>query len=878
MNANDKTKTKINEAAKDLGVSNQELLEVLEKELKVVKKPAAVLTYGEMAFILDYYSQKNQVENFDAYFATRNQPKPEKPAEPKKEAKKKPEPKKDAKKPDAQKPAEKKQSVQEKPKQEQPKQEKPKQEPAKAPVKNAAPVSRNQDNQQKKDDQKNNKKPAQQTSQVQKFNQQINKSQEQKNKQSAQEKPKQQPENKKQQSQKQKLNINAASSGSSTPVQVTRTVDTRGSYVELDKYNEKYDNIATTQSGSGRNKDNYSKKQKLTQKSAQRNKQQYSTKRETEAEKLKRLELERARKQQLKVLIPDEIVVSELASRLKVTATEVIKQLMKLGEMCTINQTIDFDTASLVAEELGAKVEKEIIVTIEERLIDDSEDEGEGEERAPVVVVMGHVDHGKTSLLDKIRNANVTASEAGGITQHIGAYRVTCNGKEITFLDTPGHEAFTAMRARGASVTDIAILVVAADDGIMPQTVEAINHAKAANVQIIVAINKIDKEGANPDRVKQELTEHGLVIEEWGGDVICVPVSAKTGQGIDELLENVLLVAEVQELRANPNRLAKGTVIEARLDKGRGPVATLLVQNGTLHTGDIIIAGTAVGRVRVMTNDKGKTVKAAGPSYPVEITGLAEVPAAGDTFNAVEDERLARELVEQRKHEAKQEQFSQYQKVTLDNLFSQIEQGEIKELPIIVKADVQGSVEAVKQSLEKLSNDEVRVKVIHGAVGAVSEGDVMLANASNAIIVGFNVRPDPVAADSAEKDGVEIRLYRIIYDAIEEVSTAMKGMLAPKFRENLLGRCEVRQVYKISNVGNVAGAYVLDGKVTRNAEIRVVRDGIVIAEDKMSSLKRFKDDAKEVASGYECGITLEKFGDIKEGDIFEAFIMEEYRD
>lgn len=876
MNANDKTKTKINEAAKDLGVSNQELIEVLEKELKVSKKPSAVLTCGEMEFILEYFSQKNQVENFDAYFATRNQPKPEKPAEPKKDAKKKPEPKKDVKKAEEKKPAEKKQPVQEKPKQEQPKQE-----AQKAPAKNNAPVPQKQENQPKKDEQKNNnnnKKPVSQPSQVQKFNQQINKSQEQKNKQNSKEKPKQQPAPQKQQSQKQKLNVNAAASGSSTPVQVTRTVDTRGSYVELDKYNEKYDNIATTQSGGGRNKDNYSKKQKLTQKSAQRNKQQYSTKRETEAEKLKRLELERARKQQLKVLIPDEIVVSELAARLKVTATEVIKQLMKLGEMCTINQTIDFDTASLVAEELGAKVEKEVIVTIEERLIDDSEDEGEGEERAPVVVVMGHVDHGKTSLLDKIRNANVTASEAGGITQHIGAYRVTCNGKEITFLDTPGHEAFTAMRARGASVTDIAILVVAADDGIMPQTVEAINHAKAANVQIIVAINKIDKEGANPDRVKQELTEHGLVIEEWGGDVICVPVSAKTGEGIDELLENVLLVAEVQELRANPNRLAKGTVIEARLDKGRGPVATLLVQNGTLKTGDIIIAGTAVGRVRVMTNDKGKIVKAAGPSYPVEITGLAEVPAAGDTFNAVEDERLARELVEQRKHEAKQEQFSQYQKVTLDNLFSQIEQGEIKELPIIVKADVQGSVEAVKQSLEKLSNDEVRVKVIHGAVGAVSEGDVMLANASNAIIVGFNVRPDPVAADSAEKDGVEIRLYRIIYDAIEEVSTAMKGMLAPKFRENLLGRCEVRQVYKISNVGNVAGVYVLDGKVTRNAEIRVVRDGIVIAEDKMSSLKRFKDDAKEVSSGYECGITLEKFGDIKEGDIFEAFIMEEYRD
>ena len=550
---------------------------------------------------------------------------------------------------------------------------------------------------------------------------------------------------------------------------------------------------------------------------------------------------------------------------------------MGLGEMCTINQVIDFDTASLVAEELGAKVEKEVIVTIEERLIDDSDDDGEGIERAPVVVVMGHVDHGKTSLLDRIRNANVTSTEAGGITQHIGAYRVNYGGKEITFLDTPGHDDFTAMRARGASVTDIAILVVAADDGIMPQTIEAINHAKAAGVSIIVAINKMDKEGANPENIKQQLTEHNLVVEEWGGDVICVPVSAKTGMGIDELLENVLLVAEVAELKANPNRLAKGAVIEARLDKGRGPTATLLVQNGTLHTGDIIIAGTAVGRVRVMTNDKGEIVTEAGPSYPVEITGLAEVPSAGDTFNAVEDERLARELVEQRKHEAKQEQFKQYQKVTLDNLFSQIEQGEIKELPIIVKADVQGSVEAVKQSLEKLSNDEVRVKVIHGAVGAVSEGDVMLANASNAIIVGFNVRPDPVAADNAERDGVDIRLYRIIYDAIEEITTAMKGMLAPKYREVAMGRIEVRQVYKISNVGTVSGCYVLSGKVSRTCEIRVVRDGIIIADDKIASLKRFKDDAKEVAEGYECGITLEKFNDIKEGDIFEAYIMEEYR-
>ena len=656
-----------------------------------------------------------------------------------------------------------------------------------------------------------------------------------------------------------------------------RTVDTRGSYVELDKYNEKYDNLANTKHN--KSKDNFTKKQKLTQKSQQYKKQQHSHKRESEQDKLNRLALEKARKQQLKVLIPDEIVVSELAVRLKVTASEVIKKLMGLGVMAGINETIDFDTASLVADELGAKVEKEVIVTIEERLIDDEEDSEESlEERCPVVVVMGHVDHGKTSILDRIRNANVTASEAGGITQHIGAYQVYYDNKKITFLDTPGHEAFTSMRARGANITDIAILVVAADDGIMPQTVESINHAKAAGVSIIVAINKMDKEGANADKVKQELTEHSLVVEEWGGDVIAVPVSAKTGMGINDLLENILLVSEIKELKANPNKLAKGTVIEARLDKGKGPTATVLVQGGTLRKGDIIIAGTSVGRVRTMTNDKGKSVDKAGPSMPVEITGLSEVPMSGDIFNAVEDEKLARELVEKRKHQAKEEVFSQYQKVTLDNLFSQISEGEMKELPIIVKADVQGSVEAVKQSLEKLSNDEVRVKVIHGGVGAVSESDVMLANASNAIIVGFNVRPDPVAKDSAERDGVDIRLYRIIYDAIEEISTAMKGMLAPKFREVETARIEVRQVYKITNVGIVAGSYVLDGKVGRNNEIRVVRDGIVIAEDKMSSLKRFKDDVKEVSSGYECGITLEKFTDIKEGDIFEAFYMEEYRD
>ena len=646
--------------------------------------------------------------------------------------------------------------------------------------------------------------------------------------------------------------------------------------MDLDKYNQRYEQIAPANKY---NSDKYStKKQKINQKSAQRNKQKYSNKRETEQDKLRRLELERARKQQLRVRIPDSISVGELASRLKVTATEVIKKLMMLGVMATINEEIDFDTASLVAEELGAKVEHEVIVTIEERLIDEDDEAEDTQERCPIVVVMGHVDHGKTSILDRIRNAHVTAGEAGGITQHIGAYQVQYEGKDITFLDTPGHEAFTAMRARGANITDIAILVVAADDGIMPQTVESINHAKAAGITVIVAINKMDKEGANPDRVKEELTKYGMVCEEWGGDVICVPVSAKTGEGIDELLENILLVAETSELKANPDRRAKGTVVEARLDKGRGPIATLLVQNGTLHTGDVIIAGTAVGRVRVMTNDKGVAVETAGPSVPVEITGLAEVPEAGDTFNAVEDERLARELVEQRKHEAKQAKFNEYQKVTLDNLFSQIEQGEMKELSLIVKADVQGSVEAVTQSLEKLSNEEVRVRVIHGGVGGIKESDVMLASASNAIIIGFNVRPDQTAEEFAARDKVDIRTYRVIYDAIEEIETAMKGMLAPKFREVVMGRIEVRQVYKISNVGAVAGAYVLNGKVTRQCQIRVVRDGIVIAEDKMSSLKRFKDDVKEVGESYECGITLEKFRDFKEGDIFEAFIMEEYRD
>ncbi len=657
--------------------------------------------------------------------------------------------------------------------------------------------------------------------------------------------------------------------------QVTKMVDTRGSYVELDKYNERYETIAPA----GRmSNDSFQRKQKIQQKSQNKGKP-FNSKRETEAQKLKRLELERARKQQLKVQIPDEIVVSELASRLKVTATEVIKKLFNLGVMANLNETIDFDTASLVAEELGAKVEKEVVVTIEERLFEDTPDNPESlQPRDPVVVVMGHVDHGKTSLLDYIRHASVTSTEAGGITQHIGAYRVHINDRDITFLDTPGHEAFTSMRARGASITDIAILVVAADDGIMPQTVEAINHAKAAGVSIIVAINKMDKEGANPDKIKEELTKYDLVCEEWGGDVICVPVSAKTGENIDTLLEMVCLTADVLELKANPNRLATGAVIEAKLDKGRGPIATVLVQNGTLHSGDVLIAGMSVGRVRVMRDDKGRTVKEAGPSVPVEIMGLADVPSAGDTFAAVEDEKLARELVEKRRQEAKEEQFKAYHQVTLDNLFSSIEEGTVKELPIIVKADVQGSVEAVKQSLEKLSNEEVRVRVIHGAVGAVSESDVMLAAASGAIIVGFNVRPHPSAQDNAKRDGIEIRLYRVIYDAIEDITAAMKGMLAPKFREVDLGRVEVRQVYKITNVGIVAGSYVLDGKVARNGQVRIVRDGIIVGDDKIAGLQRFKDSVKEVAAGYECGISLEKFTDIKVGDIFEAYTMEEYRD
>ncbi len=901
-------KYRVNELAKDLNIPVSEITDVVQEYFGVQKKSQASLSEDELSVVLEKYSQSNQVKNFNSYFASASKPKTEKKEEkPAKKAEKKPESNKEA---------DKAEKVQAKPEAKPEIKTETKSE-AKHEIKTEAKSEAKSDKSADKKPMgdRNDRKPygdKQQGDRKPYGDRQQGDRKPYGDKQQGDRKPygdRQQGDRKPygdrrsdtrndrrdtkpaQQTAPAQPVIDLANIKTNAPPtkhvkgeavqrgeQVTKHVDTRGSYVNLDKYNEKYETIASTESGNRRQNDAYTKKQKISQKS-QKGKQQFSKKKETEAQKLKRLELEKARKKQLEIQVPDEIVVSELASRLKVTAADVIKKLFSLGVMVTINQSVDYDTACIVAEEFGAKVTKEVVVSIEERLFEEVEDTEENlQPRSPVVVVMGHVDHGKTSLLDRIRHANVTSGEAGGITQHIGAYRVKAGGRDITFLDTPGHEAFTAMRARGALATDIAILVVAADDGIMPQTVEAINHAKAANLSIIVAINKMDKPTANPDKVKQELTEHGLVCEEWGGDVICVPVSAKTGEGIDELLEMVNLTADVLELKANPDRLAKGVVIEARIDKGRGPIATVLVQSGTLHTGDTIIAGTAVGRVRVMRDDKGKAVKEAGPSVPVEIMGLAEVPSAGDDFAAVEDEKLARELVEKRKFDAKEEQFKLYKKVSLDNLFSQIEEGSMKKLPIIVKADVQGSVEAVSQSLSKLSNEEVKVEVIHGAVGAVTESDVMLAKASGAIIVGFNVRPNPAAADNAKRDGVDIRLYRVIYDAIEEIETAMKGMLAPKYREVDTGRVEVRQVMKLSSVGVVAGSYVLDGKVQRNGEVRVVRDGIIVAVDKIAGLRRFKDDVKEVAAGYECGITLEKFTDIKDGDIFEAFVTEEYRD
>ena len=654
-----------------------------------------------------------------------------------------------------------------------------------------------------------------------------------------------------------------------------RVIDTSAVTVNADRYDDRVDSLV-----SERVQNYQSGKQKIGNKNKkqQQAKKFGSKTRSEEQEKMRRLQLEIAKKAQLVVKIPDEITVGELASRMKKTAVEVIKCLLKNGVMATVNQTIDFDTAEFVAVELGCKVEREVVVTIEEKLFDDHEDTAdELVTRPPVVVVMGHVDHGKTSLLDYVRHAKVAAGEAGGITQHIGAYTVKINGQPITFLDTPGHAAFTEMRARGAMCTDIAILVVAADDGIMPQTIEAINHAKAANIPIIVAVNKMDKHGANPDRILTQLTEHGLTPAEWGGETEVCRISAKTGMGIDDLLETVILTAEMQELKANPNRAGKGTVIEARLDKTRGPIASLLVQNGTLHQGDIIIAGTAVGRVRVMTNDKGQQVKDAGPSVPVEITGLTDVPTPGDEFSAVADERMARQLVEQRKQKIKDDLNKLNQKVTLESLFSKLKEGEMKELNLIVKADVQGSAEAVKASLEKLSNEEVRVKVIHAGVGAINESDILLASTSNAIVVGFNVRPNEQAQAAAKRDKVDMRMYRVIYDAINEIGDAMKGMLAPKYREVVIGHAEVRQTYKVSSVGTVAGCYVKDGKITRDAQVRVLRDNIVIHEGVLGSLQRFKDSVKEVAQNYECGMSIDKFNDIKEGDIFECFVMEQIK-
>ncbi len=656
-----------------------------------------------------------------------------------------------------------------------------------------------------------------------------------------------------------------------------RVIDTRGATnTDLAKYDEKYDKMAGDRVGDNNRRNNNKKNVNNRNRQRQQSAVASAKRRQEERDKMQSLQLEIAKKAPVKVSIPDEISVGELASRMKKTAVEVIKQLIKLGVMASVSDLIDYDTAALVAMELGCKVEKEVVVTVEERLIDDHEDREEDlVPRAPVVVVMGHVDHGKTSLLDRIRQANVASGEAGGITQHIGAYRVSINGSPITFLDTPGHEAFTSMRARGAMVTDIAILVVAADDGIMPQTVESINHAKAAGVSIIVAINKMDVQGANPDRIKQQLTEYELVAEEWGGDTMVCPISAKTGQGIEDLLEMVVVAAEMRELKANPNRAAKGTVIEARLDKGRGPIMTVLVQNGTLRQGDVIIAGTAVGRVRVMTNDRGERVTEAGPSIPVEITGMSEVPGAGDVFNAVEDERMARELAEERKQQKKDQLLGSARKVSLEDLFSQIKQGELKDFNIIVKADVQGSAEAVKSSLEKLTNEEVRVRVIHSGVGAISESDVMLAATSGALIVGFNVRPDNAAKDSAARANVDMRMYRVIYDCINEIESAMKGMLAPKFREAIIGHAEVRQVYKVSKVGTVCGCYVSDGKILRGCKVRVLRDNIVIHEGDLASLRRFKDDVREVVTNYECGMQVEKFNDIKEGDVIECFVMEQ---
>ena len=835
-------KYKVTDIAKDFGISTKRVIETFAELTGETRKTGATFEENEVNALLEALTRETAVKDLGEYLASGKEPQPVKQETKKPEAK--PQAKKEEPKPEAAKPQ---------PKQPEAPKAEPKAKQAK-PAQNAQPKAAQPKpvQQEKRNEKRNDNKQAEKRSEKRVTMQEL-----------------------------------ASETGIKEPVATEQvkvdraqvSVDTRTVDVNVDKFSARYDDLADSRNMPSKRKNAPTgKKEKFNNRNNRRG-QQFGRRRETEAERLQRIQLEKARNAQLKISIPDEITVGELATRLKQNVAKVVAKFMQMGEMHAASDVIDFDSAALIAEEFHAKVEHEVHVSIEERLFTQEEDSADQlVERPPVVVVMGHVDHGKTSILDRIRSTNVTAGEAGGITQAIGAYQVNVNGSPVTFLDTPGHEAFTAMRARGADMTDIAVLVVAADDGIMPQTIESINHAKAANVKLIVAINKMDKPTANPERVKEQLTKYEIVPEDWGGETACIPVSAATGAGIQDLLERIVLEAEVMELKANPNRRAKGAVVEARLDKGQGTIATLLVQNGTLHKGDCLIAGTAVGRVRTMRNDKGVEIESAGPSTPVEITGLTEVPTAGDIFEAVEDERLARELADKRTTEAKEKQFAAYTKVTLDNLFDQMAQNDMKELPIVVKADVQGSAEAVKQSLEKLSNDEVRVRVIHAGVGAISKSDVSLADASNAIIIGFNVRPDAVAKAEAEQAGVEMRMYRVIYDAINDVSDAMKGMLAPKVREVALGEAQVRQVYKISSVGTVSGCRVTSGKITRDAQLRLVRDGIVICEDAIASLKRFKDDAKEVAEGYECGITLQKFSDVKEGDVFECFKLEEYRD
>ena len=835
-------KYKVTDIAKDFGISTKKVIETFAELTGETRKTGATFEENEVNALLEALTRETAVKDLGEYLASGKEPQPVKQETKKPEAK--PQAKKEEPKPEAAKPQ---------PKQPEAPKAEPKAEQAK-PAQNAQPKAAQPKpvQQEKRNEKRNDNKQAEKRSEKRVTMQEL-----------------------------------ASETGIKEPVATEQvkvdraqvSVDTRTVDVNVDKFSARYDDLADSRNMPSKRKNAPTgKKEKFNNRNNRRG-QQFGRRRETEAERLQRIQLEKARNAQLKISIPDEITVGELATRLKQNVAKVVAKFMQMGEMHAASDVIDFDSAALIAEEFHAKVEHEVHVSIEERLFTQEEDSADQlVERPPVVVVMGHVDHGKTSILDRIRSTNVTAGEAGGITQAIGAYQVNVNGSPVTFLDTPGHEAFTAMRARGADMTDIAVLVVAADDGIMPQTIESINHAKAANVKLIVAINKLDKPTANPERVKEQLTKYEIVPEDWGGETACIPVSAATGAGIQDLLERIVLEAEVMELKANPNRRAKGAVVEARLDKGQGTIATLLVQNGTLHKGDCLIAGTAVGRVRTMRNDKGIEIESAGPSTPVEITGLTEVPTAGDIFEAVEDERLARELADKRTTEAKEKQFAAYTKVTLDNLFDQMAQNDMKELPIVVKADVQGSAEAVKQSLEKLSNEEVRVRVIHAGVGAISKSDVSLADASNAIIIGFNVRPDAVAKAEAEQAGVEMRMYRVIYDAINDVSDAMKGMLAPKVREVALGEAQVRQVYKISSVGTVSGCRVTSGKITRDAQLRLVRDGIVICEDAIASLKRFKDDAKEVAEGYECGITLQKFSDVKEGDVFECFKLEEYRD